>query len=93
MEKLQLGDQEVMVREAGRPVSTRLCRHLISADNEQHFLEYVISVGPFKFDIPIVYPLTEAQVAACAAGTLQLGQLAEQLADSDEHSGKYERPS
>ena len=91
MEKVRVGNNEVTVREFGRPVSKRLCRHLISEEGEQHFLEYVISVGPYQFDLPVVHPLTEAEVSANLAGTLQLGELAEQLADADEQSRKYER--
>ena len=92
METVRVGDTEVAVREVGRPASKRLCRHLVSEDGEQHFLEYVISVGPYRFDLPVVHRLTQTQLSAHSAGTLPLGELAEQLADADEQSGRYERP-
>lgn len=92
METLKIGDQQHTVREVGRPDGKRLCRHLTSVDGDKHFLEYVISVGPYKFDVSIVHALTEAEVAAFSSGTLHLGQLAEQLGDADERSRKYERP-
>jgi hypothetical protein len=91
MEIVRLAGTEVTVREVSRPAGKRLCRHLISDDDQQHFLEYVISVGPYKIDLPVAHPLTEAQVSAHMAGTLQLGELAEQLADADERSGRFER--
>ena len=91
METVRHAGKDVTVREVGRPASKRLCRHLMSDETGQHFLEYVIAVGPYKIDLPVVHPLTDSEVSAYESGALQLGELAERLADADERSGRFER--
>ena len=91
METLRFGDKDFTVREVDRPASKRQCRYLVSVENTEQFLEYVISVGPFKFDLPVVHLLTDIEVAAVAEGRLHLGELAEELANADEQSRRFER--
>lgn len=87
METICYNGQEFTVQEVlPRPVGWS-CRHLVSSDDEHQFLEYLISVGPCKFDVACIHTLTLEQIAAYNSGTLNLGELARQLAEEAESSG------
>jgi hypothetical protein len=83
--------QEFTVREVlPRPVGSS-CRHLVSSDGDHQFLEYLVSVGPYKIDVACRHKLTTEQIAGYRSGAVVLGALARQLAAADESSGKHER--
>ena len=77
------------VREVSRPHGWQ-CR-LLAAETGELFLEYLVSVGPYKIDIEVVHALSESERAAYQSGTLQLGELARTIAESDMKSGRHER--
>ena len=90
METIRHNGVELTVRELCRPVGW-LCRHLISDDGAHQFLEYVVSVGPLKVDVCCIHELTASQIQRHKSGALQLGELARQLAEEDERTGRHER--
>lgn len=93
MENIRYKGEEFTVQEVlPRPVDWS-CQHLVSSDVKHQFLEYLISVGPYKIDVVCIYELTTEQIAAYITGALTLGELARQLAEQNESSGKYERPN
>jgi hypothetical protein len=79
METIQHQGQAVAVREVARPEGW-LCRVLVAEDGDA-FLEYLVSVGPYKIDVAFVHPLSREEFAAFEAGTLDLGALAQKLAE------------
>jgi hypothetical protein len=90
METIRHNGEEFAVQELSRPAGW-LCRHLISVDGTGQFLEYVVSVGPLKVDVCCIYKLSSSQIQSHGSGALQLGELARQLAEEDERTGKHER--
>lgn len=74
------------VREVGRPEGWS-CRLLVADDGTTYFLEYLVSVGPYKIDVAHVHKLAEDQVSAYRAGALRLGELARQLAERSDSPG------
>ena len=78
-----------MVREIARPEGA-LCRVLL-AENGTAYLEYVVSVGPYKMDVTVVEALAREDFAAFQAGTLDLGVVARILAEHDQTYGTFER--
>ncbi len=91
MENIRYNGEEFTVQEVfPRPVDWS-CQHLVSSDAEHQFLEYLISVGPYKIDVVCIHELTTKQIAAYISGTLTPGELARQLAEQNESPGKYER--
>jgi hypothetical protein len=87
METIRYDGRDVPVRELDRPAGWS-CRLLVAEDGTRHFLEYLISVGMYRIDVPIVHELTGDQIETYLAGTLQLGDLARELAEADERSGR-----
>lgn len=69
------------------------CRVLKSASTDDIYLGYLVSVGPYKFDLEVYRALTEQQVQEYRAGALDVGALAEKWSQQDMQSGKYERKS
>jgi hypothetical protein len=89
METIECLGRTVSVREVARPDEWQ-CRVLV-ADDGSAYLEYVVSVGPYKVDLPVVHPLAPEDFAAFEAGTLNLGVLARNLAEHDQAIGAFER--
>lgn len=81
METIRHDGIDYPVREVARPDGWQ-CRLLVSGDGASYFLEYLVSVGPYKFDVARIHRLDPAQVSAWHAGSLRLGALARQLAES-----------
>jgi hypothetical protein len=81
--------REMTVREVARPAGWS-CRVLVAEDGGA-YLEYLVSVGPFKFDIAVVHRLETQDYAAFEAGNLDLGMLARNLAEHDQAIGAFER--
>jgi hypothetical protein len=79
MESIQHGGRTIGVREIARPAGWS-CRVLISEDGAA-YLEYLVSVGPHKIDMPAIHPLTREELTAFQAGRLDLGALARDLAE------------
>ena len=79
METIRHQGRTIAVREVARPDGWS-CRLLVAEDGGA-YLEYLVSVGPYKLDLAAVHPLSDEDVAAFEAGTLDLGDLARNLAD------------
>jgi hypothetical protein len=80
METIQCQGRTITVREVARPEGW-MCRLLV-ADDGSAYLEYLVSVGPYKIDVAVVHALSREEVAAYEAGTLDLGALASELAET-----------
>jgi hypothetical protein len=80
METIQFQGRTIPVREVARPEGW-MCRLLV-ADDGSAYLEYLVSVGPYKIDVAVVHALSREDVAAYEAGTLDLGGLASELAEA-----------
>jgi hypothetical protein len=80
METIQCQGRTITVREVARPEGW-MCRLLV-ADDGSAYLEYLVSVGPYKIDVAVVHALSREDVAAYEAGTLDLGALASELAET-----------
>jgi hypothetical protein len=78
LETIEYQGRAIRVREVARPADW-LCRVLVAEDGAA-FLEYLVSVGPYKIDVAIVHPLSQQEIAAFEAGTLDLGAMARDLA-------------
>jgi hypothetical protein len=89
MESIEHDGRVIAVREVARPDGW-LCRVLL-ADDGAAYLEYLVSVGPFKIDLAVVHPLNPGDLAAFQAGRLDLGALAGRLAADDEATRRFER--
>ena len=89
METLDYRGRTIAVREVARPEGWS-CRVLV-ADDGSAYLEYLVSVGPYKFDIAVIHALARQDFAAFEAGTLDLGILARKLAEHDQAIGAFER--
>ena len=77
------------MREVARPDGWS-CRVLV-ADDGRAYLESLVSVGPYKFDVAAVHPLAREDFTAFENGTLDLGVIARNLAEHDQSVGTYER--
>ncbi len=89
METIQYRDRAIAVREVARPDGWS-CRVLVAEDGSA-YLEYLVSVGPYKIDRAVAHLLRREDFAAFEAGTLDLGVLARNLAEHDEAIGAFER--
>jgi hypothetical protein len=89
METIEYRGEPIAVREVARPREW-LCRLLV-ADDGAAYLEYAVSVGPYKLDVFAVHRLTGEDFARFEAGELDLGVLARNLAQHDEAYGVFER--
>jgi hypothetical protein len=89
METIHHQGRDIAVREVARPEGWS-CRVLVAEDGRA-FLEYLVSVGPYKIDLAAVHPLAREDFAAFEAGRLDLGMLARNLAARDEATGALER--
>ncbi len=87
METVRYDGDEVAVREVSRPNGWS-CRHLVSVDGVRQFLEYLVSVGPHKFDVARVHELDPGQIQGYESGALRLGELARRLAEEDDRGGR-----
>ena len=90
MERITVDGEKIEAQELS-PRPDEWCRHLASLDGTREFLGYLVSVGPYKFDIEGFTELTIEQIAASKSGVLDLAALARQMAEADQNSGKYER--
>ena len=89
METIEFRGRTIAVREVARPEGW-MCRVLVN-DAGSAYLEYLVSVGPYKVDIAVVHALERQDFAAFEAGTLDLGVLARNLAEHDQAIGAFER--
>lgn len=89
METIQYQGRAIAVREVARPQGWS-CRVLVAEDGGA-YLEYLVSVGPYKVDLAVVHRLTHEDFAAFEAGKLDLGVLARNLAEHDQAIGAFER--
>ena len=89
METIEWQGRTVSVREVARPAGWS-CRVLLAADGRA-YLEYLVSVGPYKIDVAAVHSLAAEDFAAFENGTLDLGILARNLAEHDQAAGTFER--
>jgi hypothetical protein len=89
METIDYQGRAIAVREVGRPDGW-MCRVLV-AENGDAYLEYLVSVGPYKVDLGVVHRLTREDFAAFEVGKLDLGVLARNLAEHDQAIGAFER--
>jgi hypothetical protein len=64
---------------------------VLVADDGTAYLEYLVSVGPYKIDLAAIHQLTAEDFKAFENGTLDLGALAGNLAERDQAAGTYER--
>ncbi len=64
---------------------------MLVAEDGSAYLEYLVSVGPYKIDLAVVHPLSREDFAAFEAGRLDLGILARNLAEHDQAIGAFER--
>lgn len=80
METIEVEGSTVSVREVARPTGWS-CRVLVAEDGRA-YLEYLVSVGPYKVDVAAVHALAAEQFTAFENGTLDLGALARDLAES-----------
>ena len=92
METVRHNGEDFTVQEHSRPAGWS-CRHLVSTDGAHQFLEYLISVGPYKIDAIRIHKLSTSQIEAHRSGALHLGDLARRLAEEDERPVKDEPPS
>jgi hypothetical protein len=83
MESIRYDGILYAVREVARPDGWS-CRLLATDDEASTFLEYLVSVGPYKMDVARIRKLDPEQVREWKAGTLRLGELARQLAEAAE---------
>jgi hypothetical protein len=90
VETIRHSGEDFIVQEHSRPEGWS-CRHLISADRGHQFLEYLISVGPFKIDAIRIHKLSSSEIEGQRSGALHLGELARQLAEEDERPVKQQR--
>ena len=79
METISHQGSVIAVREIARPAGWS-CRLLVD-DAGAAYLEYLVSVGPYKIDVAAIHPLSAEDVAAYDAGELDLGALARELAE------------
>ena len=88
METIRHDGREITVQQIDR---TSHCRLLRTEDSGEYFVEYPVSVGPYKIDIDGYHTLTSEEVAAYEAGTLDLAEFGGRLGQADQASGRYER--
>ena len=88
METIHHEGREIAVEQVGRTSHSRLLRSNASGE---YFIEYPVSVGPFKIDIEAIHALTAEEVAAYQAGMLDLAEFAHRLSEADQASGRLER--
>ena len=87
METIRYQGEEYVVQELARPAGW-LCRHLASEDGSHQFLEYVVSVGPYKIDVCGLHKLSRSELAGLLSGTLSLGGLARRLGEQAPPPGR-----
>lgn len=88
METIRHDGREITVKQVARTSHAIL---LYSEDSGEYFVEYPVSVGPYKVDISGYHTLTSEEVAAYNAGTLDLAELGFRMGQADQASGRYER--
>jgi len=88
METIRHEGRAITVQQVARTSHARL---LHCDESGEHFIEYPVSVGPFKVDVDAIHALTRDEVAAYEAGTLDLAELAHRLSQADQASGRLER--
>ncbi|HET7461943.1 MAG TPA: hypothetical protein VFJ82_11875 [Longimicrobium sp.] len=86
METIDYDGVSYSVREVARPEGWS-CRLLVTDDGATYFLEYLVSVGPYKIDVARIHKLSAEEVRAYTAGGLRLGELARQLAETSKSQG------
>ncbi len=77
METIEYQKQKIEVEEIARPTwGVSVCRAIKSRDM---YIEYLVSTGPYKIDIPHIYKLSVNEVAQYNAKTLDLALLCKRL--------------
>lgn len=71
METIRHEGRAIAVRQVTRTSHSRL----LCSDSGECFVEYPVSVGPFRIDVAATHVLTSEEVAAYRAGTLDLAEL------------------
>lgn len=90
METIRHDGRLIAVQQVARTSHAILLYSQISGE---YFVEYPVSVGPYKIDITGYHTLTGEEVAAYNAGTLDLAELGFRMGQGDQASGRYERRS
>lgn len=88
METIHHEGRAIVVEQVARGSHYRLLR---AEEPGEYFIEYPVSVGPYKIDISAIHALTNEEVAAYSAGTLDLAEFAHQRSQADQASGRFER--
>jgi arylformamidase len=81
MESIVFDDADIEVEELARPAGA-LCRLLKDLSSGDHFLEYVVSSGPYKIDVTHYERLSPEHVRQYEAGTIDLGRMARELEEA-----------
>ncbi len=68
-------------------------RVLTSVSENEYYLGYLVSVGPYKFDLEVYRKLSDKQAKEYESGTLDVISLAKNWSHEDTQSGKFERRS
>ncbi len=84
-ETIDFAGETITVREVARPAGWS-CRVLVAEDGSA-YLEYLVSVGPYKVDVAAVHRLRREDLD----GEHDLGWLARNLAEHDQSMGTFER--
>lgn len=88
METIRHDGRVITVQQVARTSHATL---LYSDDSGEYFVEYPVSVGPYKIDISGYHTLTGEEVAAYKAGALDLAELGYRMGQADQASRRYER--
>jgi hypothetical protein len=88
METIRHEARVITVQQVTRTSHSRL---LYAEDSGEYFIGYPVSVGPYKIDLEGFHALTNEEVAAYMAGTLDLAEFAYRLSQADQASGRLER--
>jgi hypothetical protein len=88
-ETIDFRGQKIAVREVARPAGWSCI--VYEAEDGSAYLDYLVSVGPYKTDVSVVHRLSRVDYAAFQAGDLDLGVLARNLAEHDQDIGAFER--
>ena len=88
METIRHEGRDIAVRQVARTSHTRLLR---CDETGESFLEYPVSVGPYKIDVDGIRVLTSDEVAAIEQGTVDMAALGARWAQEDQASERLER--
>lgn len=66
-------------------------RVMRSISGSHYYLGYLVSIGPYKFDLEVYRQLSDMQAKEYVSGTLDVIALAKNWSDEDTQSGRFER--